>query len=202
MWAWDGDGAQLEALTPSPLAEIGAFDQAHLAYDPVRGRGVLTVRTKQEGTRTWELSGTTWTLVGSDDPFPCRRMAFDSGRGRVVSYVEDAWGGALWEWRPEDAAWRRWYPFNNLDADDPAPSTGHAVALAPDGAMLFGGCHAFVWEPAFGCVGQSEQLWIWTGTWSCPLSDTWEWDGTTWSRIEPLGDPPSLAPGAEPRLGS
>lgn len=131
---------------------------------------------------TWLWDGTRWRQHDYNDPNdpnqprPDARygycMAYDAGRGVVVLYGgttgTDRFGDT-WEW--DGNRWTR------VDAGDPngitapRPRQGCAMAYDPQRGVivLFGGNHQ-----EHDCLG-----------------DTWEWNGSNWTQIEPNAPVPS-----------
>jgi hypothetical protein len=109
-WEW-GDGGWALRTGAGP----GPRDHLTMAYDRLRGRTVLfggQFSTDSSPRDTWEWDGTTWTPAASTGPAPRVHygMQFDSASGRVILYggyqpgVQDL--GDLWAW---DGA--RWTPL-------------------------------------------------------------------------------------------
>jgi hypothetical protein len=170
-WTWDGAGWIRRKPTSSPPARGGHA----MVYDRVRKRVVLFGGAGASGvlSDTWEWDGTTWTRRIPRSIPPARihhAMAYDVARRRVVLF--GGWGasailGDTWEW--DGITWTRRTPRSS------PPAQGHhamAYDAARERVVLFG-------------VRDGNAL---------PVpSDTWEWDGTTWTRRKPVTDPPGRA---------
>lgn len=153
-------------------------------FDSFRDRIVLfggdTAAGLSEGSysgETWEFLGAAWQRQTSSGPAPAPRawhaMAFDASRRRTVMFggvTADGLAGDTWEWDGLN-----WTP-RSTGIEAPAPRRGARM----------------VFDPIRGvCV-------LWGGQ-SAPgdtLDDTWEWNGTQWSRRGPF---PGSAPSS--RLG-
>lgn len=166
---WQWDGANWTPLTPtlSPPRELSAA-----AYDTGRHRVVLFGGTdpySDDFGDTWEWDGSAWQeITPTDDYHPALRsshaMAYDPTRQRVVLFGGQNDGGGVfgdvWEW--DGATWTNPALLGTPGIDFPSPRYGHTMVYDPVRAkvVLFGGSDA-------------------TGH---PMSDTWEWDGTSWAR--------------------
>jgi hypothetical protein len=169
-WTWDGTNWTQESPSASPPAlEFGA-----MAFDSDLGLSVLYTGL---GTPNdpWEL-GTTWSRE-SPDAVPAARtdfaLAYDSRVESTVLFggLATASGngpvvslGDTWSWK--GTSWTK------LPATPRAPSARSAHAMAYDASrariVLFGGIDAA----------------------DNPLSDTWEFDGATWTEATPATHPP------------
>ena len=162
-WEFDGTtwGRVVTAAAPSPRAA------AAMAYDPAIGKTVLfggVDSTMHPLGDTWVYDGTTWTPVATaaaPSPRAALGMAYDPVTGRVLLF-----GGAgdrtvgrhndLWAF--DGTTWTQLAPDNN--AAGPSPRAAMGVFFdTRDGALDVAG--------GLGSDGI--------------LSDTWQWNGTTWS---------------------
>ena len=209
-----GDWTQLSpALAPSDRASAG------LVYDTLRGRFVLFGGSLAVGgvsDQTWEFDGTTWILM-SPATRPSARsghsMWYDSTRHRVVLFGgSPSAGDATWEY--DGITWTPVVTTNYPDqnATDPAcfdAALGKAVLYGgfPTGDQTWlydgtdwalvpiSGSHpvgrigaAMVYDP-------NRQVCVLTGgrlpqgTSVPSLNDTWEFDGTAWTRVLNAFDP-------------
>lgn len=163
-WEWDGVSWAQRNLSTSPPPMVWTA----MVYDSTRSRMVLFGAFNQFGlwlSETWEFDGTTWTQahpVNSPSPRRGPGMAFDSVRHRVVMFGgEDPNAGRMadtWEWDGTN-----WMQINTTVA--PYQRFWHSMAFDPvrSRTILFGGDH---FQPyALGAE-----------------NDTWEWDGTQWTR--------------------
>ena len=152
--------------------------QSHaMAWDAARQRVVLFGGSGGLArlSDTWEWDGATWTQrtpVASPPGRNWHAMAYDAARQRVVVF-----GGGnrmslpsddTWEW--DGATWTQRTP-----AASPPARSGHALAYdsARQRVVLFGG------EASFPM--------------SDNLSDTWEWDGATWTERNHVASPRAQA---------
>lgn len=106
------------------------------------------------GDQTWEWDGTTWTrrMVTGPSARLDHAMAYDAARGVTVLFG----GDQTWEW--DGTSWTQ------RMVTGPSARYGHAMAYdaARGVTVLFGG------EDIFSRPN--------------PYSDTWEWDGTSWTQ--------------------
>ncbi len=129
---------------------------------------------------TWVWNGTEWSRrhpAHSPGALQGHAMAYDAQRGKMVlfggSSPDRPWGtNDTWEWDGQD--WTKRNPPTS-----PPARLNHAMAynVATGRIVLFG--------------GQMDNL-------NGELGDTWEWDGTTWSKLESANAPsrrmrPSMA---------
>ncbi len=147
----------------------GAIVQPVLTYDSDRGLAVLFSAVKDENARqTLVWGGVDWELRATDGP--SRRigtaLAYDSERGRCVLF-----GGSdrddTWEW--DGQSWvQRW------SGDFPDAREFHSMAFDSDRGVtvLYGGTYD---DDEGGRI----------------LGDTWEWDGTAWTKHADSGPGPS-----------
>ena len=143
-----------------------------LAYDAARGRVVLfggsIPSTRVGGSQepqpdTWEWDGTRWAQLA--DTGPAARwdhaMAYDAPRQ----------GGALRRLGVRPAARRRDLGVGRVDQD-----------LATDDQRT-GARYATRWRTTPAAAGSSS----WRDAGTVALTDTWEWDGSTWSQRATAG---------------
>jgi hypothetical protein len=174
-WTWDG-AEWSRAVAPAAPPATGF---RLVAYDAPRRRAVsieLPSGLFSGPMEPWEWDGDTWSPVpvGSGPRGRYQAAAvFDSARSRTLIF-----GGIdtsqfavdeTWEW--DGATWR--------DRTAPgSPSPRSATALADDAGrgrvILFGG---------EDCAFQTCAV----------FADTWEWDGTAWTRATPATSPPGRA---------
>ena len=167
---WERSGAiwSLQAV-PGPGARADAF----MAFDQNRSVmvlfGGLAPGNVVRGD-TWEYDGT-WVQrpVGGPPARWIQRMAYDAARGVTVMFGGATPGGLLgdtWEW--DGNAWTQ------VMIPGPQARYGHAMAYDADRerTVLFGGQNGFDF-------GQGV------------LGDTWEYDGTAWTQLQPAASPPA-----------
>ena len=147
-----------------------------VAYDPVRKVTVLAGGYDYYSfTDTWEYDGASWRSVDTPTPAPwsIQSMVFDQALGKMlaVTYSCETW--------TYDGI--NWVKLSPAAAPLPAGSSyRYSFGLAYDGArakvVLFGG--------------------VYYSSGSVYLNDTWEFNGSTWSKIAtPSSPPPRDYPG-------
>jgi hypothetical protein len=155
----------------SPATSPGVRYGAGMAYDSARGVSVLFGGAGPSQSETWEFNGSTWTLRAPAISPAARRefaMAYDGARHVTVLFggIDSAgtYRNDTWEW--DGTSWTPMTPSSS-------PSGRMDTAMVYDSArqvmVLFGGL-----DPTSG-VG---------------LSDTWEWDGSTWTQRATSPTPP------------
>lgn len=170
-WELDGD-AWRRSATEGPTGRISA-----MAYDAQRevlvlfgGVGAIpsTGAPQPEFTDTWVWSGLTWQRAAEVGPPPraAYAMAWDGVSSALVLYGGAARSGELgdmWKW---DGT--RWAEIR-LSGPSPGPRQGHAMVYDPARrrVVLYGGS---------ACPMRSTPCNF--------FDDTWEWDGTTWTRLK------------------
>jgi hypothetical protein len=169
-WTWDGTtwAEQLPAGSPT------ARSDASMAYDSTTGNMVLFGggnKSTGDLSDTWTWDGTTWTQQ-TPATHPSARvlasMADDPATGNMVLF-----GGNSGPYLADTWTW----DGTNWTGQSPATSPPHrfgadmAYDTATGNLVLFGGSN-----------GDSG------GTF---FSDTWGWDGTTWTQQAPSTSPPS-----------
>ncbi len=163
-WLWNGT----KWAVASNVTPRGSFGEAYdaLAYDSARGRVVHFAHD------TIEWDGTSWTVVTTTGP-PARTqhaLAFDAARGKTVVFggvdTSSTVLGDLWEW--DGVAWTQRCTDATCQAAMPAARSGHAMAYdaARQRVVVFGG--------------------VSVGT-AAVSGETWEWDGTGFTRLLPDG---------------
>jgi hypothetical protein len=202
-WEWDGARwHRMEAVGPAPRVHAGA------AFDPARGVTTLFGGVG-EGNRlyadTWTWDSAVWRLVDSAGPpgTAPNGMTYDPVERRLWLLVStigapapgEGFGSELFEW--SGVAWRK--------SDVPPPSLEPIQPIAPTGdggLLLFDGQAAATWAGSGGrwarldAPGPSARsghalafdaargrvVLFGGGDGTGRLADTWEWDGTQWSR--------------------
>jgi hypothetical protein len=171
-----------------PTANAPSGRYAHMmAYDSVRHKTVLfggniaggIVGLPIYSNETWEYDGVNWTQRFPAHSPPIRgtgSMVFDSARGVCVLFggqnANDGRLGDLWEYNGTDWVQR------DQGANRPVARVSHYMAYdaARGVTVLFGGIGGLIGFPAL-------------------QGDTWEWNGTSWSRRFPLIAPTPRATG-------
>jgi MYXO-CTERM domain-containing protein len=193
---WEHDGTSWQAIRASrPRARQGAAS----AYDAARQRVVYFGGTTEAADATWEWDGTTWTrgaAAMSATPSGLH-MAHDTQRKRTVMVTD----GSTWEY--DGKTWR------NAGA---APGTvsllayheAHGVSVALiDGATWAwdgtswsdtgSGAPTGVRDGAMAYDAARERLVCFggytDGSGDSEIDETWEWDGSAWTRMSPAVSP-------------
>jgi hypothetical protein len=164
-WEWDGSSWTKPNLATIPPPMVWAS----MVYDSARARLVLFGAYNSFGlwlSETWEFDGSTWTQLhpaNSPSPRTGAAMSFDSSRNRTVLFggrdnntgVRSA---ETWEW--DGTNWTLMAPVVS-----PYARFWHSMAFDPvsNRTILFGGDHSQPYE-----LGATN--------------DTWEWDGSQWTR--------------------
>jgi len=201
-WGWDGESwTQLDDIGPSQRARHG------LVFDAKRMRIVLFAGIGGSNSSftplrdTWEWDGDAWTQIADTGPSPRsgHAMVYDTARGRVLLFGGNDNGGALadtWSW--DGVEWTQ-------EQDDGPPArTAHAMAYdsVRDRVVLFGG-ESFSSQQvtqtvsdggisgAFGGTHTETHTVVTTNL----LNDTWEFDGTLWTRAADTGPDPRAGAG-------
>jgi cysteine-rich repeat protein len=162
-WEWDGT----EWVELAPANNPGPTFGRAMAYDEARGQVVLFKGPSAGGTFTWD--GTDWTQQSpASSPTTPGALAYDPTRERVVLLTDRQLNtrSETWEW--DGANWTDVTPA----IASPSGRSSHQLAFnAARGRLVtFGGNDSF----------------------SDPLDDTWEWDGSDWIEISPdSGNPPA-----------
>lgn len=165
-WEWDGEAWEERSATGTgPRARL----KHAMAWDAAR-RQILVFGGSGCGRLcgdTWAWDGVTWTELAPENSPSARTeavMAYDPVRERIVLFggneLDEMILGDTWEW--DGTNWTRMSPEAS-----PLAREQHTMAWDPqrETVVLFG-----------GSIGTAPN-----GT---PANDTWEWDGTNWSRIE------------------
>jgi hypothetical protein len=166
-WEWDGANWTQASPAVSPSARVGHS----MAYDTARGRVVLFGGTDTNNpyfTDTWEWDGSSWSRRATAGPAGRgeHSMAYDSARARVVmfgGYANGTLYADTWEW--DGVSWTQRTPAQSTFA-----RSGHRLAYdsVRSRVVLFGG----------------------RGVRNGPtLTETWEWDGTSWSQLQVAASP-------------
>ncbi len=169
-WTWDGTTWTQVFPTQSPAAR----DSAVVAT--LNGKVYLFGGESPASVLadTWEWDGSSWTeLHPAQSPSGRSGAAVAVLNGRVVVFggIVGQYGQAklvneTWEW--DGVTWTQ-----RTLATSPSPRHAAAAATLGNAVVLFGGqIDAADFTTAY-------------------LSDTWMWDGTTWTQLEPATSPPA-----------
>ena len=162
-WTWNG-----QAWKQAATKGLGTRYHYAMTYDAVRKMTLIFGGATNRGNMndTWGWNGTAWSEYAPQGSVPSTRwgveMAFDERSGKTILF------GGLAGRTPLDDTWEwdgtRWSRLNVPGARPPARSH-HAMAYDPNRGrtVLFGGISDPLKAPQ--------------------LTDTWEWDGTTWNKV-------------------
>ncbi len=165
MWTWNG--ITWQQAHPSTMPEVVG---ASMAYDATRrqlilfGGGVPNGHVVTYMNTTWTWDGTTWSQRApavAPAPRTGAAMTYDSARQQVIlygGYAQDGIFNDLWTWN--GITWQQQHPAQM----PPERQQGNLVYdEATQQAILFAGLN---WDGAQH------------------LSDTWAWNGTTWTQVD------------------
>jgi len=144
-------------------------------YSPETGSSVFL-----DGPETWEWRGNHWRTMSLDTSPSYHYLAasaYDGARGRIVTFGGLSVGQSTFRqdtWEFDGERWIERVPAGDV----PWARYGHAGAYDPSRGR-------FVVHGGYGGERYDDRH---------HLDDLWEWDGTRWERIEPLGGvaPPPL----------
>ncbi len=166
-------GGWVQALPqlPSPAGpprgtwQAGAFDQA---------RGVFVVTHGRSSSETWTYDGGSWALGASGGPGGnTEQLVYDGARRVSLGLTPDNLAAPprmrTWAW--DGGSWTQ-------QALGPSARTGYAIAYdaARREVIVFGGNRQGFVDP-----GRLDPPY---------LSDTWRWNGATWSAVNVAGPAP------------
>jgi hypothetical protein len=196
-WEWDGENwTQYEDIGPAPRSRHG------MAYDSKRQRTVLFGGSagNLNLNDTWEWDGEGWTQVADSGPSARggHAMAYDSLRRRVILFGGDngqSSFGDTWAW--DGVNWTQ-------EADTGPPArTGHGMDYDSlrDRVVLVDGMSKSTVQ---------VQVSVWVSSWFGGghyetqtqqqvkvqfFNDTWEYDGSVWTRVADTGPEPRMGCG-------
>ena len=174
-WAWEkGKWTPISstATPPSRAWAGGAYDKAAKSFVLFGGYNT------QNGTNyddTWTFDGTNWTQQHPAHSPPVQnqasdRMAYDDATNSVVLLTSGNLGsGASDTWTWDGTDWTE-----HASATQPSPRWWPSLCFDQDtnNLILFGGSSGY------------------QGT---DLADTWQWDGSNWTKLTPAAFPPARA---------
>jgi hypothetical protein len=169
-WKWNG-----AAWTTSPASSPSARNFAAAALDPDRHRVVMVggrdATTAQYLNETWELDGIGWKSYAPPWPAGTERNAaslvYDLRRKQLVLFGGVNGNGATNDTFVRDGTvWTQKFP-----SMPPAVRDGQMMVYDAERGqtILFGGYDAILNQG---------------------LDDTWAWDGTAWTELQPAHSPP------------
>jgi Galactose oxidase, central domain len=184
-WTWDGTTWTQQHPVHSPSVRYAAA----MAYDPATQRVVLFGGEVVTGGQAATPLGDTWTWDGNDwtqqipaaSPSPRYEPGFANGGQGIAPLLfgGSAEGnvqlGDAWTW---DGSIPTWLP---VAAIGPAARAGLKLVFDPSRGVdvMFGGFNAASENQCAGSLIDTEQ---WYG-------DTWIWNGTQWSQVNPAISP-------------
>lgn len=177
-WTWNGHAWTRQHATTNPPARAAAsmaYDAAHRQVVLFGGHDCSSTPPCPMFNDTWTWDGTTWTEQHPQRSPPARdgaAMAYDASQGQVVLFGGSA-GSALgdtWTWDGQE--WTEQAP------PVISPPARFRAKMAYDAAQQqvvhFGGMQ-------FPQAGPPQNL-----------TDTWTWDGTSWTQAANGTTPPRL----------
>jgi cysteine-rich repeat protein len=173
---WEWDGRQWVLISPvgnKPTPRYGVSS----VYDGVSDR-VLVIGGTLDGSagfgEMWSWDGTSWSQYTAATP-PARSfaaIAYDPDRRRVVLF-----GGTSDGTTPIDDTWE----WDGTSWTQATPTTSPAARLLS--AMAYDAVHKRM--VLFGGSSDSDSVGV--------MNDTWAWDGTTWTELDPATIPDARA---------
>jgi len=168
-WSYDGnDWTQITTASAPSVREL-----AGAAYDATRDRIVLFGGTHQTYSTdgrtltetplhdTWEFNGTNWTQILADGPAVTKPMLeYDPVRKQTIMIGYDSKiATVMYAWDPAASKWNQLTP-------------ALLPACANEGAMTWQSSNNTILFTGAACAD------------SAITEDTYEWDGTNWTKIE------------------
>ncbi len=168
---WTYDGNDWKPVTTSPAPSVREL--AGAAYDSDRDRIVLFGGTSQSYSAdgrtltetplhdTWEFDGTVWHQILTDGPAVNKPiLEYDPVRKQTIMIAYDsAIATVMYAWDPAAAKWNQLKPTL-------------LPACANEGAMTWQGSNNTILFTGAVCAA------------SAATEDTYEWDGTNWTKID------------------
>lgn len=179
-WTWDGSTWTQQNPDHGPPAAVGPM----LAYDPKIQKVVAVVSPASSSlvALTWLWDGRTWTQVHPSIDIPGPRygqMAYDAAHSDVVAFGGHAVCTGPYQCTDDRDTWT--FDGNNW-MRHPAASAG------PVGR----GGQAMEADPSNGSVVMFGGSFSTSFTF---LADTWTWDGSAWTQLQPAAWPWARAGG-------
>ncbi len=168
-WFWNGStwSAYTPAHSPSArLHQCGCFDSDRNEFIMFGGMDASWNQLKD----VWIFNGTDWSeetpgaTIGKADG----ELAYDSNRKVSVLFVSDVWGTPFVEtWERSGTTWTQKSPATS---PKPRADTGLVFDSNRNVCVLFAG------------LGKEDTSFL-------QLNDTWEYDGTNWTKKTPTNSP-------------
>jgi hypothetical protein len=204
---WEYDGVDWTLRTP---VHMPGPQWPEMTYDPVRQSTVLLGGNGHPQSTLWTYDGTDWTDHSGPSVRTYPGLAHDARRDRTILFGGSNSGPLRDTWEHDGTTWRR-----NANADGPLYLESMAMVhdVHRDRTVLFGGAFLWLaydqtWEydgtlwtvrnlPAHPPARMGHQMAYDAGrrrtvlfggspdSGNNVLTDTWEYDGTTWQPITP-----------------
>jgi hypothetical protein len=164
-------------LATHVVGAVGVRNAHALAYDAARREIVLVAGAddRQVLGTTWSWNGSRWREIAGNGPGPRTFAAIASDAAGKTVFLFGGNRALFGSGQPSDTVLGDFWMWNGvrwaaLDAAGPGPRAEAAMAFdrARGRVVLFGGYRG---------VGPQRVR----------LGDTWEWDGTSWSRVATTG---------------
>lgn len=167
-WEWDGESwTKLETGPNDPRLVLFSMVYDRQREKVIRHGGVVSGSYTHEDPATYEWNGASWTSIAQGSHIRGGQFAiYDSKRLTTTAFGGTSTKG----FRPTISDSETWAfdgeEWNLVSAEGPSPRVMHAMAYDSHRGVgiLFGGSPDGLFSPA--------------------LSDTWEWNGMVWSKVE------------------
>jgi N-acetylneuraminic acid mutarotase len=181
-WTWDGASWTQETPLNSPPPLIQGAIAVDATGNLMLFGGYDLNNSNTYPQETWRWDGATWTELSTNIAPPGRQlaqMAYDSDTQEVVVFGGFACGSLIqgctnfadtWTW--DGSNWTQHQP-----ATSPPSISFASAAYDPTGHRVL----------MFGGVTTDQQ-----NLSSTPINDTWAWDGSNWSQLQPTTAPGAL----------
>jgi hypothetical protein len=183
-WIWDGS-TWTKLNPPNPPSPRGG---AMMVYDPVTQNDILFGGYGRNSKGqvisfgdTWSWNGSSWTQVASRGPSgrASGAMVFDAATSNIVLFGGEGGNGTTaladtWTW--DGTRWSHLGPAHSPSCRI-LPQSAYDAARAK--MVLFGGASSATCASGWSDIG-----------------DTWTWDGTDWTPLQPSNPPSARSAGA------